>query len=245
MQSSTKPTLVIVHGGWHDPSCFDLVRGPLESEGYKCLVPALPSIGELSSTKTAKDDVELVQGIIKDCLSHGEDVIVIGHSNGGLKANGALGELVGEVNTVNAGRGRVLGLALIAALIPPIAKLGAPKTAPQVDRETMLPMNAVHDFYNDMPPDQAAYWTSRLRPMHSQDMPGGYYEAWRHVPVSYLVCTEDKGISASQQDAIVEAVRVEGGVVHVTRVQSGHSPFLSRPGEVAEWIKRAAQEELL
>lgn len=120
MQSFKKPTLVIVHGGWHDPSCFDAVCQPLEAEGFKCHVPALPSIGELSAIKTASDDVELVHSIVEGCLSEGENVLVIGHSNGGLKANGALKDLVGHEASVTKGRGRVLGLGVIAGLIPPI-----------------------------------------------------------------------------------------------------------------------------
>ena len=125
MSSLRKPTLVIVHGGWHDPSCFDLVRKPLESEGFKCHVPALPSIGELAASKTASDDVDLVHATIEGCLSQGEDVVVIGHSNGGLKANGALKGLVGHNSLSKEGRGNVRGLALIAALLPPVANISA------------------------------------------------------------------------------------------------------------------------
>jgi hypothetical protein len=109
----------------------------------------------------------------------------------------------------------------------------------------VLPRDPAHLFYNDMSSDQVAYWTSRIKPMHVQDMPSGYYEAWRYVPVSYLVCTNDNGISASKQDAIITAARAEGGVVHPTRLETGHSPFLSRPEKVVEWIRRAVQDELI
>lgn len=78
--------------------------------------------------------------------------------------------------------------------------------------------------------------------MHTQEMPTGYFEGWRHVPVFYLVCTKDNGIAEAQQDAIIANVRAQGGVVHASRVGSGHSPFLSRPDSVVEWIKRIAQE---
>ena len=109
----------------------------------------------------------------------------------------------------------------------------------------MMPKDPTNLFYNDLPPEQAAYWVSRLRPMHTQEKPGGYYEAWRQVPVSYLVCTEDNGIAEQQQLAIVENAKAQGATVYTTRVQAGHSPFLSKPDEVVEWIKRAAEEELV
>lgn len=134
MHSAQKPTLVIVHGGWHDPSCFDFVRKPLEDDGYTCHVPALPSVGELSAFKTSSDDVNIVHSIVKDCLAHGENVIVVGHSNGGLKANGALKGLVGQESSTCQDQGRVLGLGIIAGLIPPVRPT-APKNAPAGSEE--------------------------------------------------------------------------------------------------------------
>ncbi|KAF2162593.1 hypothetical protein M409DRAFT_27214 [Zasmidium cellare ATCC 36951] len=252
----SKPTLVFVHGGWHDPSCFDSVRVPLESAGYKCRVPALPSIGELSATKTSSDDVAVVHGIISDCVSKGEDVIVIGHSNGGLKANGALKGLVGPDSTVADSTGKILGLGIIAGLLPPVGKMGASAPAPQSHLSdnrwvfsetdpTMLPRDPTNLFYNDMSPEQAAYWTARIKPMHTQEMFGGYYEAWHHVPVSYLVTTKDNGISEAQQDAIINDAKAEGGIVFATHVEASHSPFLSVPDKVAAWIRRAAEEEFV
>lgn len=133
MPASAKPTLVFVHGGWHDPTCLDLVRQPLESLGYKCHIPALPSIGELAATKTFDDDVVLIHNIIEECLSKGEDVVVLGHSNGGFKANGALEGLVHDVDGEKDGRGKVLGIALIAAFIPPAVEKGAFKDVPPMD----------------------------------------------------------------------------------------------------------------
>ena len=124
----------------------------------------------------------------------------------------------------------------------PISNISQPL---QNSEATILPADPINLFYNDMTPEQAAYWASRIRPMHTQEMPSGYYEAWRHVPVSYLVCTKDNGIAEAQQHAIIEKVRSEGGVVHATSVESGHSPFLSVPEKVVDWIKRAATEELV
>ena len=109
----------------------------------------------------------------------------------------------------------------------------------------MLPRDPTSLFYNDMSIEQAAYWTARIRPMHTQEMPGGYYEAWHPVPVSYLVTTNDNGISEAQQDAIINDAKAEGGVVFATRVEASHSPFLSVPDKVVEWIRCAVEEEFV
>lgn len=80
--------------------------------------------------------------------------------------------------------------------------------------------------------------------MAAPRMPLVLYEAWRHVPVSYLACSEDKTMPFIQQQAMITAARAEGGTVHVTVVASGHSPFLSMPDKVVEWIKKATEIEL-
>lgn len=129
----SKPTLVFVHGGWHDPSCLDLIRKPLENLGYQCRVPDLPSIGDQAAIKSVDDDVRIVHDIISKCLSNGEDVVVIAHSSGGLTANGALEGLVGDDLSVKPSKGKVLGLGLIAAMIPPIVEKGAFKDVPPLD----------------------------------------------------------------------------------------------------------------
>jgi pimeloyl-ACP methyl ester carboxylesterase len=58
--------------------------------------------------------------------------------------------------------------------------------------------------------------------------------AWREVPTSYVVCEQDNAIPAFAQDAMA----ARAGTVH--RLDSGHSPFLSRPDEVAELLRAAA-----
>ncbi|KAF2168141.1 hypothetical protein M409DRAFT_65650 [Zasmidium cellare ATCC 36951] len=246
----SKPTLVFVHGGWHDPSCLDLVRTPLEIAGYKCHVPDLPSIGKQAAIKTADDDIQIVHDLVADSLSNGEDVIVFGHSNGGLKANGALEGLVGD--DAKNHKGKVLGLGLIAAMIPPIVEKGAIDVLSRTrdwqllleTEPTFLPDDPTKLFYNDLPAEDAAYWTARIQPMAVPRGPLVFYEAWRHVPMSYLACTEDQGMPFAQQEAMTKAARAEGGTVHVTQVKSGHSPFLSVPDKMVEWVQKVAEVEL-
>jgi pimeloyl-ACP methyl ester carboxylesterase len=38
-------TAVLVHGGWHSASCWDLVRAELASDGIRSVAPQLPSSG--------------------------------------------------------------------------------------------------------------------------------------------------------------------------------------------------------
>ena len=40
------------------------------------------------------------------------------------------------------------------------------------------------------------------------------------------------------------AAKAAGAEVEVTRMNSGHSPFLSKPEETVEWIRKVAGEKL-
>jgi hypothetical protein len=41
---------------------------------------------------------------------------------------------------------------------------------------------------------------------------------------------------------MIEAVREAGGEIEVTRLKSGHSPFLSKIEETVGWVRRVAGE---
>jgi len=57
------------------------------------------------------------------------------------------------------------------------------------------------------------------------------------VPHSYVVCTKDRAVPEPLQRRFVrELDDVSGAPARVTEVDSGHSPFLSRPAELAEAI---------
>lgn len=59
------------------------------------------------------------------------------------------------------------------------------------------------------------------------------YAGYRHGPSAYLVCTKDQAIGVEPQE-----VMSSDGFDFVERVEADHSPFLSRPQETADFIKR-------
>ena len=77
-------TAVLVHGGWHSASCWDLVRAELASDGIRSVAPQLPM------TSTLDVDAAVVR---KTLNRLGDDAVVVAHSWGGspvtLGASGA------------------------------------------------------------------------------------------------------------------------------------------------------------
>ena len=45
--SATKPTLVIIPGGWHVPETYEKLITALEKEGYEVHCPRLPSTNQV------------------------------------------------------------------------------------------------------------------------------------------------------------------------------------------------------
>lgn len=61
------------------------------------------------------------------------------------------------------------------------------------------------------------------------------------LPLTYLVCNNDRILSMEIQDAIID--RVGRARFAVTRCDCGHFPFLSRPEFLLETLRIAAGED--
>lgn len=68
--------------------------------------------------------------------------------------------------------------------------------------------------------------------------------SWKEIPTSYLLCEDDRAIPAAAQEQMANGVREMGGEIEVERINTSHSPFLSQPDVVVEWIRRVAGEKL-
>jgi pimeloyl-ACP methyl ester carboxylesterase len=54
--------------------------------------------------------------------------------------------------------------------------------------------------------------------------------AWRDIPSTYIVAEQDQAISLALQE------KMAAQATEIRRLAGGHSPFLSRPGELAALI---------
>jgi len=164
--------------------------------------------------------------------------VVVGHSMAGLVI-----PLVAE-------RRPVSKLIFLAAFLPepgvslgeqrerePIDAVVAPKTAEWTDLGDNVwmvgPNTATELFYPDARPGDAAWAVSQLRPQAYRFMSEpSPLSAWPDVLSRYIVCHDDVAINphwcrAAARDRLgTEAVEIAGA----------HSPFVTRPAELAELI---------
>jgi pimeloyl-ACP methyl ester carboxylesterase len=98
------------------------------------------------------------------------------------------------------------------------------------------PDGAIAAFYHDCPDDVARAAASRLRPQALGALRGAVpAAAWRNTASTYLLCSNDLALTPALQRS--SAARA-GTTVEIA---AGHSPFLSRPHDVADLLSRLAQ----
>ncbi|TLD18657.1 hypothetical protein PspLS_10281 [Pyricularia sp. CBS 133598] len=86
--SKHRPVVIIIPGAWHRPVHYTRLAEPLRQQGYKVEVAALSTMGEPDAIRerTHHDDVEIVRTLVAPHLAEGCEVVLVGHSYGGLVA---------------------------------------------------------------------------------------------------------------------------------------------------------------
>ena len=225
-----RPTVVLVHGAWHGPWCWDDLRPRLERLGWRTTAPQLPSASGTAGTGTAGTGSEPSPGLYDDARAlarHieaiGGPVVLVGHSYGGA-----------PVTEVAGGRaGPVAQLIYVAAYQLDVGEsLFTAHGAPVPDDVTgMVPVpdDPTSIFYNDVDPDAAARAVARLVPQTVRSWSEHVRTAgWRTIPATYLLCEKDQALAPAMQEKF--ALRAGS----LRRLASGHSPFLSMPDELAD-----------
>lgn len=222
-------TVVLVHGAWHGPWCWDRVTPLLEGAGVPWLAVdrRLPPDRTRVATSVA-DNTTLTWDVLETCADR--PVVLVGHSAGGRVITWAAG-----------GRPEVVHLVYLAAFMPGGAVPEPPNPAVTdalrfgVDGSFDVRPDAIYPlFYGpDTSAADAAWAAAQLVPQAAGDRreaPPDREPAWRTIPSTYAVCRWDNAIPAAHQEALASQA---GEVVHW---DTGHSPFLTQPAEVADLL---------
>jgi pimeloyl-ACP methyl ester carboxylesterase len=225
----------------------------MEAQQYKCVKATLPSTtGNPSSS--FKDDIDAIRDIIVAETTQGHDVVVVVHSYGGAVGVSAVKDLT-KPKEGNSSPGHVIGIASMASAFGPTGTSfteGMDGKLPQswkLDEESGFAVIVAEAqprelFYHDLPEEEGNYWVGRIEPQSLKsfmDPEGGkyYYAGWMDVPVWYLGTAEDKALPFEVQKMLVGMAKDAGGDFTVREVQSSHSPMLSKPKEVADFLLEA------
>ncbi|KAF2710986.1 alpha/beta-hydrolase [Pleomassaria siparia CBS 279.74] len=245
-----KPHIVFLPGAWHSAEGYYAVMSKLEEAGYSVHSRPLPGVGMYNPPVDLVDDIAATQEIVNEAIGDGNDVIVIPHSWPGIVVGSAL---VGYGKKQREERGQkggvVRGAYMCSFIVPEGVSL---MDACQHRLPPWYTVDGLYSFvtdstvfYHDLPASEREYWTSKLE-LHSfaTQKAKSTGASWKDIPTSYLVCEDDRAIPAVFQDMMIDRVKEMGGDIEVKRIKASHSPFLSMPDAVVDWIREAVGEKL-
>ncbi|HEY8546752.1 MAG TPA: alpha/beta hydrolase [Acidimicrobiales bacterium] len=238
MTSSSPLAVVLLHGAWHGPWCWEAVESELAARGITTHAPALPSTaGDPADLGGFDDDVAAVHAT----LDRSGPAVVCAHSYAGLVAGAVthpalhrlvfLSAFVADTDEtwadVAAGDGEEGQGGLADAI------------AVTDDGYVVVdPARAVDLFYADCDPAAAATAVARLSPQNpepfTRTMPR---PSWRSVPSTFVVCEHDRAISPARQRAL--GARTGATIT----LPTSHSAMLARPDLVADVLEAEARSE--
>ncbi len=223
------PTLVLVHGAWHGPWCWELLIKQLSKSEPRTV--ALSSSGsDPSKLGDLYDDAEIVRSAVAGVNG---PVVVCAHSYGGAPVTEAL-----------AGESKVKRLIYLCAF-----QLDVGESPLGVGHGTPPPWWEIHEaegyidplrpreiFYGDIDPVTADAAIARLGHQSLTAVSQPLTQAsWQKIPSTYVICQKDCAIPPAVQEEMAQrADRVE-------RLDTSHSPFLSRPSWLADLLRHELQ----
>ena len=124
IRSTTKPTIILVHGGWQTASTYDYLAVYLHSKAYRVLIPNLPSTIVRPATESGEPDIAAIRNCILQETDIGRDVVLVMHSYGASVGC----EVLNSVPLRHDGaKGCVIRLGFVAGWIPKIGDSIWPK----------------------------------------------------------------------------------------------------------------------
>jgi pimeloyl-ACP methyl ester carboxylesterase len=218
----------LVHGAWHGAWCWEPVIPELESRGHRAVAMDMPIDDPDAGWSEYADAVDAAIG------EQSDDVILVGHS------------MAGYVIPVVAERRGVTHSVFLASLLPVVGKslvqlLGE---QPEMTVEGVLakPINnddgsmswekepAIDTFYHDCPRDVGEAAADKLRRQSlvrsAETFP---ITSFPNSPSTYIVCTQDR----IAEPGFGRRTATDLGM-SVIEMDASHSPFLSKPAELAD-----------
>lgn len=229
-------TFLLVHGAWHGAWAYEALAGELEERGHTAFSVDLPGHG---LDPTPAKDVTLdryVQKVVGAIDALEGDIVLVGHSMGGI--------VVSQVAEERAER--LQHLVFIAGFMPRDGETML--SLASQDTEALVYPNLVFSedsavsfflrdgargvFYNDCSEAVAFGATLRLgaQPMAPYTQPLELTdERYGAVPRTYIKTLEDNAVTPAFQQKMIDRSPPD----QVIPMDSGHSPFLSMPAELA------------
>ena len=239
---------VLIHGSWHGGWCFDPVAALLRARGHTVVAPTLPGMGgsaDQLAAVTLDGWGEFAAQHCRDLKAElgGTPVVLAGHSRGGLVVSTAAERDPSAMDAL---------VYICAMMLPSGSSRAEFKTMeePNPDFDAIIskvhggvatvvdPARAGPVFAQLSPPELVARVLPRLvaEPHGPRAEPLSLTEdSWGSLPRTYVECTEDRTIPIASQ----RRMQAMSPGARVVTLDADHSPYLSRPVELADALEGA------
>jgi pimeloyl-ACP methyl ester carboxylesterase len=218
-------TFALLHGGFHTSKCWGIFATELERRGHRTMTVDFPI-----SDPTADPD-RYLEVAVEAFQGADEPVVVVGHSIAGWTAL----RLEERIPTA--------GVILLCSCINLAPGLYPDEPAPMIladpadwtpDEQGLITLDteiARESFYHDVPKDLADEALSWLIPQSAIGTAGPSGALSRPTaPAVYIRASEDRAVAAPWAEFASELLTGQPPIV----IAGSHSPFLSRPAELAD-----------
>jgi len=226
-------TFALVHGGWHGAWCWERLGPLLTGRGHDVVAMDLPC-------DDGSADFEDYADVVCAALTgRDDDVVLVGHSLGG------------HTIPIVATRRPVCRLIYLCSVLPKLGSSLLDQIVAEPDMANPAYFGALSDpdertcqvwadldlarkhLYADCDDATANAAIKRLRPqaLYPISLPHPLAEL-PDVPSTYIVCTDDQMVN---RDWSVRTARERLGA-DVIELPGSHSPFLSRPQQLADTL---------
>lgn len=240
-------TYLLVHGAWHGAWCWNKVIPIMTDKGYNVIAIDLPSHGNDTTNAENITFSDYVEKVTATANKIEGEIILVGHSMGGTVISQAAEIL---------GKNKVCKLIYVDAFLPQngesvssLARMiesNLPKDSTRLSigaglvvsengkTSTFKPEIADLLFYHDCSQSDRDFAHKNMNrqsfaplgtPVSVSD---SIYGA---IPKFYILCTESRDLDKSILPARVKCEKV-------VKLKSGHSPFFSKPRQLAKLLMR-------
>ncbi len=237
-------TFVLVHGGGHGGWCYAKVKRRLEAAGHEVFAPSLSGLAEHAHTLAPGIDLHTHITDVTSLLFHWDlsDVVLVGHSYGGMVITGAADQAVDRVGKLvyldAANPGNHMSLADVAGPIIEVTRpMGEIRNGVEL---VLLPAPGAGAFYGVTDPDDLTWMDARLTghpwACFEQRLDLQHEDELWAIPQYHIVC---ESTLATRDPELIATARVAG---RLWSIDTGHDLMITEPQFVTDALVEIATD---
>ena len=233
-------TFVLVHGAWHDGSCWATVANLLRAQGHLVFTPDLPGHGDDTTPLNKVTFKSYVTALVELLGSLTGKVVLLGHSMSGMVITEVACRIPAKISHlvyVSAYLPRhdesVFDLIALNRSHEPFTaielamQMSDDKRSCKIDEAEIISL-----FYNLTPPElaiqaKASFGIQAALPLSAKMCADQTVLAT--IPCTYISCSKDKVIPLHHQRRMLSRRTCNT----LLQIESDHSPFYSAPTQLA------------